>query len=200
MFLVVSGGSDTTTHIYTTSLDPLFVFPTFRNEITCISVSSQMKTICSCTHDGYMYLIDARRSTIAHSIKLGDCFPRNCLITDGWGFIFVHFTKFVEGEVTNYISMYTINAEKRFEFEIDFNVSLMSSWESKDGFDFLILASGKGQLYACEAFFASPQTIIQFADCEEPIIEVKHSDVKNEVVAITQSGIIHFFPDSLMKL
>ena len=107
----------------------------------------------------------------------------------------------MNGKETHIIITYTVNGEKRSDFEIDFPVSYMTSWVSYQGFEYVLLGSEEsGKVYSFEAFFASKENIVSCAKCESSAINISVSIERNEFAVLTKEGKVHFFDLSRIKI
>ena len=204
--LIVSGGCDTSIHIYSENLERVFTLSSYRHEITCCTSSYAFNVVVSCTHDGVIYIIDASRNQIFRILQLNDendeilSFPKNVIITNSWGFIIIYYTKTIKGEEKHFIAVYTINGEKRTNFEIDFPISCITSWTNNKSFDYVMLGSSStGHIYCFEAFYASKENMKQCAYCYLPVESIEFSYEKNLFVCITRDGKAHLFNASKLQ-
>ena len=205
--LIVSGGSDTSTHVLSPKLENVFTFSSYSDEISCCAACQEFKVIVSATKHGTIYIIDSRRNQVFKVLHISNeeehnfAIPKQVVITKGWGFIIIYYTKSVNGEEKHFITTYTINGEKRSDFEIDFPVSYMTSLTSYQGFDYILLGSEvSGMIYSFEAFFASKENIVSCAECGSSAVNISASIKRNEFAVLTKEGKVHFFDLSRIKI
>jgi len=197
---LATGGCDTVISVVNLNTMESFRVASFRQEITCCYVSNEFKAIASCSHDGYLYLIDSRRSSVSFVKYLGDCFPKLVLITHSWGFILVYYTKYQNGQEKHYINVYTINGDLHCVRNIEFNISCWCTWESNRGFDFMALCTPKGQLFAFEVFFLPEIRLQSFGHVWGEPSSIAFSRNELSIIVTTCDGRVVSVPKSKAKI
>lgn len=196
--VIASGGDDTRIYAMTSdTIEPLFSVATYDDEVTCCHVSQNFHTVITCTHCGNIFSIDSRRREITWKRSLCEgAFPLNVIVTNIWGFIVIHYTKMVEGNKKDYITVMTIDGNVIQNFEVDFSVTSIERLSSKDGFDYVVLASENGKLYCFETYFG-PKKLVQFGSCNGHVICLNVSEDSNSIYIITNSGKVQIIPTEI---
>jgi hypothetical protein len=163
---VCIGRNDTSIAIYR-ELKVVQTFPSFRHEIVCSAVSAAFDLAAVGAWDSTLFLISLSQRTITRVIPLGKCNPIGIIITRGWGFIVVHEREIESTE--EFIELFTVNGDPIRKTKIGFEIDCWSSWKSRDGFDYLIIAPKSGRLRVCEVFWLVFHLLPQSANLSRAI-------------------------------
>ncbi|EAY23469.1 Beige/BEACH domain containing protein [Trichomonas vaginalis G3] len=193
--IFTSGGVDTSIKVMDSNFQTLFTFVTHSDEVTSVFTSQIFKTIIATTHDGRVFFVDLRRQDVYREITIENGFPRNVVVTPGWGFVVVYFTKNENAVENSYISVYSINAELIRTFKIPGTLTAMTSFESSSGFDYVLFGLEKGTVYGFEAFFGSTEKLVKIEDIQEPIASLAHNQKLHEICAVSALGNVYLFGD-----
>jgi hypothetical protein len=148
-----AGGSETSVTLFhaSPSFEVVYTFPTFRDAVVCCTVNASFDLAVVGARDSTLFLIALSRRTITSVLNLEGYNPLSVLITDGWGFIVVYGLSLTSREA--FIEVLTVNGEQIRKTKVNFEVQCWSTWKSRSGFDYLIVAPKRGQLRACEVFY-----------------------------------------------
>lgn len=197
--LFASGGVDTSIRVMTSNFEPFFTFVTHSDEVTAIATSSIFKIIVATTHDGRVFIIDQRKQEVYKEITIENAFPRKVVISPGWGFIIVNYTKNDNAVENSYIAVYTVNGELVRNFKVPSAITSMFAFENSQGFDYVVAGFEKGYVYAFEAFYGAADKLIRICDTQENIIAVSHSQTRHEFCIVSLSGKIYFYGDVMLS-
>jgi hypothetical protein len=152
---LVTAGRDAVVNVFANveAASPLFSIPLYRDEITCCAVNTGFGLISSGTRDCFLVLSSLERGSNVRAVDLDGCRPYKVLITEGWGFVVICATKLQDGNLEHSISVYSANGAFVKRAVLQDAVVAWTAWTSASGFDFLVIASEGGKIWACEAFF-----------------------------------------------
>jgi hypothetical protein len=172
---------------------PLFSIPLYRDEITCLTVNADFKVIASGTRDGFLVLSSLNRGSTVHVVDLQSCRPYSVLVTNSWGFVVVCSTKLKAGRLEHMLMVYNVNGMFLRSKVVSGAMKAWTTWTSADGFDFLILATEQGKVFACEVFWLDLKHVKGF-HAKSPILELRYSVNDCGFVAVCQSGEVAYVP------
>lgn len=197
---IVSGGSDTTISIYKNVTVPTHhrTISSYREEITCVDVCSDFGLVAGGTRDGSILLISVVTGTTIYVIDMGSAIPLHLRITRAWGFVVVHSTDIIDGNMVHAINVYSIDGDLVRSQQVPFTVTYFTTWASADGFDYLIISDSEGNCYVCEAYYLNISE--PFGKCQSKIVSMEFSEKYQVLSAITKDGHIYFFTPNEMHL
>ena len=114
------------------------------------------------------------------------------LVTSGWGFVCVYSTKHTKGQLRSFLTLYDVNGVMIREKELPCGITAWSTFTTKSGFDYIIMATDTGKCYLFEAFYldiGSP-----FYEGEASIKAVHYSVDDNVAVVVFDLGKVGFIP------
>jgi WD40 repeat protein len=152
---IATGGTDTITNIWDirTKGAPTHTIVSFRDEITNVAIGEEFGLVVSSTRNSAIFLISAGTGVITRVLDLAPEIPGRIMVTPGWGFIVVYSVLLVDDVTKGFLSLYTVNGEFVRKKELSFLVADWVNWVSPDGFDYMVLISDQGDLYACEVYY-----------------------------------------------
>jgi WD40 repeat protein len=172
---------------------PLFSIPLYRDEITCLTLNADFKVIASGTRDGFLVLSSLNRGSTVHVVDLQSCRPYSVLITNSWGFVVVCSTKLKAGRLEHILMVYNVNGMFLRSKVLPGAMKAWTTWSSTDGFDFLVLATEQGKVFACEVFWLDLKHVKGFHG-KSQILELRYSVNDLGFVAVCQSGEVAYVP------
>ena len=134
---------------------PRYTIPSFTNQIQCCDVSGDYHLIVCGMRNGSLLLCSLNDGSIVRIVDLHGCRPRSVMVTKGWGFIVVYLTKIDSGKLTNHIALYSVNGEFLRMTDIGSSVATWTSYQSADGFDYIVMADNTSNIYHYEAYYLS---------------------------------------------
>ena len=177
--------------------EPVFRIPFFRADATCAAISNEFH-IFAIGAPNEIFILASTEFTLTKQISLSQdddntspIVPKLINITPSWGFIIVYAS---QGN-NNYLFTFSNNGELIKKIDIDFQVVAITSWKSQNCFDFIALASEKGKIFICEAFFLDiPEEPIQ--KYESTVKTIHYSEKMKMLTVVTRDGIFYFLPFS----
>jgi hypothetical protein len=185
--------ADARNHIYSVGDRPFEVFsiPTYRNSVSCSCLSKRFGVVVTGTDDHALIMCSIYDGSTIRVIKL-DCIPLKVTVTNGWGFILVNGCNYVNGKPQYCLSLFNINGLPLKTVALPDAAHCWFSWKSASGFDFMLLATKRGKLFAFEVFFLDLGRPLY--RCGAELVCLDYSEVHNHVVAVTTDGKVHIVP------
>jgi hypothetical protein len=196
---VVTGGQDTITDIWDvdTGTGPIHSITSFRGEIVCVAMCDEFKLAASSTRDGSISLISTSTGTTSRVIEIAPKSANLLQVTTGWGFIVAHTSEMIQGIISYFIEVYTVNGDIIRRRPVTFAIKAWTQWCSIDGFDYFLVVSEKGDLYTFEAFYLDIDQ--PFAKVAGEIVTLKYF-VEENVLAVATESQVFFFSHGQMKM
>ena len=157
------------------------------DEPICATVSSQFSSIAICTRDRSVTVLDLFTGKPRFAFKL-QSIASFVVITKSWGFI-VCAREVKNGTVIN---VFTISGRQIRESFIAFRITTMATFESCDGFDFIVAGDDSGRVFVFEAFDLSIGEPHSTYNSE--ISSVGYCQSARSLVVVTKNG--HVFVES----
>jgi hypothetical protein len=121
-----------------------------------------------------------------------DNVPRKVIVTPQWGFIVVHGTDYVDAKEQSTLSVFNVNGLKIKSITLKGAVEHWTTWSSPRGFDFMVLSTEHGKLYAFEVFFLDLEPPVYRCHCD--LVSLDYSKKSNMIVAVATDQTIHLVP------
>jgi hypothetical protein len=118
--------------------------------------------------------------------------PLKVTVSHSWGFILVNGTDSVNGNTTYTLSLFNINGLPIKTIQFPEAVHHWHVWKSVSGFDFIVLATKRGKLFAFELFFMDIGRPVY--RCGAELVCLDYSIVNNHIIAVTTEGKVHLIP------
>jgi hypothetical protein len=164
-----------------------WTIPTFSNLITCTALSIDFRGIVCGTKDGTVLFCSFSDRSVVNSVQVGEnANPVSIMISQGWGFVVVYFTKIDKGKQTFHMGLYSINGQLIRERELKNEMTAWCGYRTVDGFDFMVVADVKGNLFWFEVFFMEVGEGVNIGN--EVILAVAFNQDDQVAVAITAEG------------
>jgi WD40 repeat protein len=189
---LVVGDEDSMVRIYNGAAAK-WTIPTFSNSIECVAVSANYLVIICGTRDGTVLFCSLTDRSIVHSVELGQgATPVSIMITQGWGFVVVYFTRIDEGKQTFHLAVYSINGDLIRQKELSSEVVAWNEYKASDGFDFMVMADVKGNLFWFETFFLQIGKGVNVGTGKIAALDFSHED--RAAVVLTAEGKLILVP------
>lgn len=153
--IVTAGDTSFSVWFFDQLKDPHFTLTTYRSPIKCIDISCAFDLVICGMTDGALQFTSINKKRIMKTIDLGDVVPLKIQISPGWGFVIVYCESTISNEKS--LMFFTANGMKFNVLKIpnDDRISAMDVYKSRDGFDYMVIATENGQMYHFEVFFAT---------------------------------------------
>jgi hypothetical protein len=116
------------------------------------------------------------------------------LITKGWGFTVVYFTKIVDGKLSHHLALYSTNGEFLKTKELTGPIKTWSTAKSADGFDHIVMVDEKS-VYCFEAYYLEVGKGLHRTT--EDVIAVAWLEEESIIALVNRKGRIVFCPFSI---
>jgi hypothetical protein len=123
-----------------------FAVPFYGEIICCCAISRAFKMVVCGTRNEHVVIVSLFDGTKVSVFDVEDV-PERVAITRSWGFIVI-------AEGTRSLAIYDVNGRELRRADMPLRVACWHPWTSHDDFDYLLLATGDGKVYATEVFFA----------------------------------------------
>jgi hypothetical protein len=185
--------ADARNHIYSVEERPVeaFSIPTYRNSVSCSCLSKRFGVVITGTDDRLLIMGSIYDGSTIRVIKL-DFVPLKVTVSSGWGFILVNGCDYVNGNSEYSLALFNINGLPLKTIPFPDAVHHWVSWQSVSGFDFIVLATKSGKLFAFEVFFMDIGRPVY--RCGAELVCLDYSEMHNHIVAVTTEGKIHLVP------
>ena len=174
------------------SLEVLYTTPSFYERIKCCDISKDFHQVVCGSTDGYILIFSLSNQTFLRTIKLDKGKkPQFIMITKSWGFIFSVLTEISDAKKKTYLAVWTINGDFIKIQEIEQEITKITTWRSKSGFDYFLFSTPKydiiaGEVFTLETFFTSKVS--------DEVISLGYDyDLENAIV-LSKDGIVWFIP------
>jgi hypothetical protein len=192
--MLAISSADARTHVFALGsgkLSEAFSIPTYRNSITCSFLSKQFGIIVSGTDDKALVVALLADGSTVRVIHV-DFVPQKVLVTPHWGFILVHGCEHVQGKTHYSLAVFNVNGIAINSVPFRAPVDEWIAVTSPRGFDFVIMTSQKGKLFAFEVFFLDIGSPIY--RCWGDIVCLGFSKKTNVILAASADGKAHVVP------
>ncbi|OHS99463.1 hypothetical protein TRFO_08405 [Tritrichomonas foetus] len=155
------------------------------DKVTAISINRNFKEIVYGTPDGIIQSISLKGLFIfAANVEEA---PQKILITESWGFVVVITSNFIflispNGKIIH-------KCDKKVEF------SYLTTFQSTEGFDFIVASDSKGLIYLFEAFFL--QIGEQIFNCRTEVRSISYSKIDKSLTVISEDNRAFIIPIKL---
>jgi WD40 repeat protein len=192
--LISLSSADARTHLYEVSsgkISEKFSIPTYGNSIICGFLSKPFGIFVSGTDDRSLIISLLSSGSTIRIIHL-EFIPQKVLVTPHWGFIVVHGNEYIHGEPKYSLAIFNINGTMIKSVQFHAQIDNWLAFTSKRGFDFLIISSQRGKLFAFEAFFLDVGLPIY--RCSNDLISLDFTQTHNVILAVSVDGKVHLVP------
>jgi hypothetical protein len=192
--LLSLSSADSRTHIFQLAngrLAEKFSIPTYRNSVVCSCLSRQFGIVVNGTDDRALVIGSLTDSSTIRLVHL-DHVPRKVIVTPHWGFVVVHARDYVDGKEQSTLSVFNINGVTIKTITLKGVVEHWATWSSPRGFDFMVLSTEHGKLYAFEVFFLDLEQPVYRCYCD--LVSLDYSKKSNMIVAVATDRTIHLVP------
>jgi hypothetical protein len=171
---------------------PKFVIPSFANAVQCCAISLDFHAIVCGTKDGYLLFCSLTNGAVIRAIQVEMGSPVSILITKGWGFVLVEFTRIHRNGLTHHLALYSINGDFIRSCNLNNAITAWIAVKTSDGFDFVVLGDEDGNLHYFEAFYLELGP--PFPGEKERAVALGFIEPSGIVIAVTQDGTLLFRP------
>jgi hypothetical protein len=156
--------------------------------ISTFAVSSSFSTIVVGTNDGkvIMYSTTGTECSVRCFCEVNAA-PKRIVITEGWGFILV--------EAGNYLYLFGINGKLIRKVEFGFVTTEIVTFRCELGYDFVVIATEKGQIRLFEAFYMKVDEVIFMV--KSRVVAMSYVMSSRALAVITCDGEVFFVPKEL---
>jgi hypothetical protein len=191
--LIAISCSDARIHVCSsTQKQPeLFSVPTYRTSVLCNCMSKRFGVVIGGTDDRHLIIASIHDGSTIRVVKL-DSVPIKVVVTSNWGFILVHGCDYVDGWPQYTLSLFNINGLLVRTIPFQHTIDRWVTWTSPSGFDFMLLSTDRGKLYAFEVFFLDVGSPV-YRCCAE-LIALDYAKASNMIVSVTSDGKVHMIP------
>ncbi|OHT02708.1 hypothetical protein TRFO_30109 [Tritrichomonas foetus] len=186
--------SDAILSVYETNnlKQPLFSIPSYREAVKCLAVSSTFHCVVCGTRDSSLLFCSINNRSFTKSVDLNNKVPTMVLVTPCWGFSVVQTKVVNQGQRFVHMSLYSVNGDLIRETELQNNFILWSTFRSKSGFDYIVAADEKMNVFAFEAFYLEIGDPIHKSST--PIVTLSFLESDEAVVIVDEDGKAVFIP------
>lgn len=163
----------------------------YHNPVVCGCVNNAFHAAVIATY-GLLLVLPLETGDSVHTIDLQGHTPHQVIISPSWGFIVTNTTSIQNGKRVNSLFVHTINGKFVRQKQIDFQVSLMTTWMSSDGFDFLAVADNFGRIMICEIYILNIDDVI--ARCMTQLLALSYNNDHSILIAVAVDGQIFVIP------
>jgi hypothetical protein len=111
---------------------------------------------------------------------------RRICVTPCLGFIVVYHTKIAEQRVTHMMSLFTINGSPVRAVPLDDEVTAMTAWTDRNGFDHIAIAGRNGLVFTAEAYYLKFTSAV--VRSKTAIIELHYQKKARMLIGIAVDG------------
>jgi hypothetical protein len=170
-----------------------FAVPFFGDEIVCCDVSKRFRLAVCATASGTLAFCSTVDGTKVNVMNLEDGFAASrILITRGWGFVVTYGSSRKTGKPVSYVYVHSVNGRLIRKVQLQFPIVAWCTWDSRDGFDYLLVSTGLGKLSVCEAFYFDVNE--SFYVCHTHVASLTYLRDLGVAVAVTGDGRVIFVP------
>lgn len=101
--------------------------------------------------------------------------PLSLLVTKGWGFVFVLFSR-------SFILL-SINGCMLYEYEFSYKISCFSSWTCSSGFDYIVFSNDHNEVYVLEPFGVRLSPVLFISS--SPIVSLQYSPDHEAIIILS---------------
>jgi WD40 repeat protein len=195
--LLSLSSSDARTHIYSVAsgkLSERFSVPTYGNSILCGCISQPFGVFVSGTDGKALVVGRLTDGSTVRVIRL-NFVPQKVIVTPHWGFIVVYGSAYEQGILKCTLSIFNINGIMINSVPFHGIVSHWVAVTSSRGFDFIVLSSEDGKIFAFEAFFLDLRSPIYRCHCD--LACLAFSKKSNVIIAAGTDGQVRLIPFAL---
>jgi len=132
---------------------PSAVFTTTFKLVNFIALSSKFDLIVFGTENHQLFFCSLYKNRVSKMIPFTNGSIKRIIVTPTWGFVLV-FSEIISNKGLFYeISLFSPNSHQIRSETISEKITCWDSFSSPNGFDFIIAATEKGNIYVFEAFF-----------------------------------------------
>jgi hypothetical protein len=165
-----------------------FTVPFYGDTISCCALSSNFKIAVCGTLTRRLVLISLFDGAKVNVLRLDDR-PEMLLITPAWGFIIVY--AIAEGE-RHALLIYDINGRLIRKAPLPCAVRQWAVWQSRDGFDFLLIVARDCRVFVVEAFWGDIGEPIDRAYW--PVLACAYCESASVIALLSEDGQLVFLP------
>jgi hypothetical protein len=154
-------------------------------------MSKRFGVVIGGTDDRHLIVASVHDGSTIRVMKL-DSIPIKVVVTPNWGFILVHGCDYVNGWPQYNLTLFNINGLFVRTIPFQHGIDRWVTWTSSNGFDFMVLSTDRGKLYAFEVFFLDVGAPV-YRCCAE-LIALDYAKASNIIVAVTSDGKVHMIP------
>jgi hypothetical protein len=174
----------------------VLLMPSYSDAVSCCVNQTFLITVIG-TRDGWLILNSLPTGETVRVVRLDGARPYQIAITNGWGFIVTYAKRVEHGKVEHFIFVFNVNGELLRRQQIDFQVTIWSSWTSPKGFDYMVVADENGKLFVFEVFFCEiGEGIFR---CRSVVQWLTYAMDIGCVVAVTRDGRLIFVPHQIAE-
>jgi hypothetical protein len=169
--------------------DLFLTVPFYGEGILCSAISLSFKIIACGTSSGHVIITSLLGGRNVNVVDVGDVRTERILISSLWGFIIVYG---VSQAGKKCVLVHDVNGRLIRQVAVNFAVQSWTCYGSRDGFDYLVIASEDGKVYHTEAFYFAIGTPV--LRTQEQLMTVAHHADSNVSFVVTRTGRLHCLP------
>jgi hypothetical protein len=169
-----------------------FVVPFYGDVIRCCAISKEFKLAVCATVERHLVFVAIYRGEKVNVVKM-DAAPQLLAITKGWGFVVVY----AVNDAGRWMFVFDVNGRMVRKVELQFAVACWGHWTSREGFDYVVLATPEGRVFDVEVFYGVAGEPV-YRMYRQPIA-VAYFDEMKVIAAVSRKGELMFVPAELGK-
>jgi WD40 repeat protein len=145
--------------------------------ISCLALSRPFGVVAAGTEDGTVIVSMMCDGSFLWSAGL-DAMPKNVVITEGWGFVFV--------QTAATLHLFTVNGKQLKTKKVEMDIDFITTWKCEKGFDYIALADRKGSVQLFETLHMQDEGCR--VEVQARILAMAYKWAARSLIIVTENG------------
>jgi hypothetical protein len=186
---IVAPGSDCMVYTFETANPVALVRSVWfhGDQVRACCVATRFHVFVLATDAGFV-VCPLERGSARIAVNMAPCKIRRVCVTNCWGLVLVYFTRQVDARLVHSMSVFTINGVHLRSVVLDDEITAITTWADRDGFDHVAIAGRNGIVFASEAYLLEFSKIVLRA--KAMVIELSYNRKARLLIGISADGVV----------